>query len=452
MKKILQYIIQLIHRILSKFGIGEETRYGFVRYFFNTGWMFAEKILFMIVAFLVGIYVARYLGPTQYGLLNYAFSFVFIFQAFSKLGLDGIVTRNLIQRPNDKSKLLGTSIILKLIGSVIGLLIVLISIQFTSSDYETKIMVVIIAGGMLFNSFEVGRFFFESIVKAKYNAMAGSASVIVSSGFKVFLIISGADLVWFAVAYSVEIVIRGIGFIALYQLKNKDISSWKFDKSILKSLLRDSWPLMLSSIAVMLYMRIDQIMIKEMLGAEAVGNYVAAVKISELWYFIPIVINNSLFPAIIDAKNKGERFYYKRLQQLFNLLIWSSVFIAVPIFFLSPFIISQLFGNVYISAAPVLSIHIWSAIFIFMNNTVGKWHIAENLTKLLLYRTALGALINIGLNFILIPEYGIIGAAWSTLISYAFVAYFSGLLFKPTRKLFKIQTNAVFFKSIFFKN
>ena len=192
-----------------------------MKYLFNTGWLFAENILFMVAAFFVGIYVARYLGPEQYGILNYALSFVFIFQAFAKLGLDGIVIRELVKNPDDKNKILGTSLILKSVGSIFSLLFVFISIQFTASDYETKIMVMIIAGGMLFNIFEVGRFHFESQVKAKYNAMSSSASLIIASGFKLFLILSEADLFWFAIAYSIEMVIKSVGFIIFYQIKNK---------------------------------------------------------------------------------------------------------------------------------------------------------------------------------------------------------------------------------------
>ncbi|MEN8120039.1 MAG: flippase [Bacteroidota bacterium] len=411
--------------------------------------MFAERMLFMIVAFFVGIYVARYLGPGKYGILNYALSFAFLFQAFSKLGLDGIVTRNLIQNPDKKLEILGSSFTLKVLGSIFSFILIFVSLQFSSSDYQTKIMVIIIAAGMLFDSLEVGRFFFESQVKAKYSAVASSVSVIVSSALKILFIFLVADLLWFAVAYSVEIVVRGVGFLIIYQKKNQNISKWKFDKPISKSLLKDSWPLMLSSMAVMLYMRIDQIMIKEMLDANAVGQYAAAVKISEIWYFIPVIINNSIFPAIIGAKTKNETFYYKRLQQLLSLLIWMALLISLPIYIISPAIITNLFGDEYLLASSVLSIHIWSGIFIFMNNTAGKWHIAENLTKLSLIKTILGATINITLNIILIPKYGIIGAAWATLITYAFIGYFSNLLFKPTRKLFKIQTNAVFFTQFF---
>lgn len=449
MQKLLSHILKFLHRLLSKFGIGEKTRYAIVKYLFNTGWMFVEKILFMAVAFFVGIYVARYLGPTQYGILSYAFSFVFIFQAIAKLGLDGITTRELVKNQDKKNEILGTSLTLKAIGSIISLLFVLISIQFTSSDYQTKIMVMIIAVGMLFNTFEVGRFFFESQVKAKFSAIANSIAIIISAGFKVFLIISEADLKWFAVAYSVEIIVRGIGLVFIYQLKYKDIFKWKFKLKLSKSLLRDSWALMLSSVAVMLYMKIDQVMIKEMLDSNAVGQYSAATKISEIWYFIPVVITGSLFPAIIQAKKKGEEFYKKRLQQLFNLLVWLSIAIALPISFISPFLISITFGSEYIAAATILSIHIWSGVFIFMNNAVGKWHIAENLTKLSLFRTLSGAIINIFLNLFLIPKFHIIGAAWATLISYAYVGYFSGLVFKSTRKLFIIQTNAFFLKSLF---
>ncbi len=447
MKKINGHIIALINNFLQKFGIKEQTRTAFVKYFFNTGWMFAEKVFTLFVAFVVGIYVARYLGPEKYGLLNFSISWVFIFQVFSKLGLDGIVTRNLVLQSQKKKQLLGTSFILKLSASVISFLMILVSV-FYIDDAESRIMIIVIAGGMLFNCFDVGRFYFEANVKAKYSSMAVSISVFIGALLKVYLLIIQADLLWFAVVYAVEIVIRGSAFLIFYNLKNRDIIHWKYDKQTAKLLLKDAWPLMISSAAVMLFMRIDQVMINEMINAEATGFYSAAIKISELWYFIPVAINNSLFPAIIEAKKNGTVFYHKRLRQLFGLLILIALLITVPVAFFSKQIVLNLFGNDYFPAIKVLQIHIWSAVFIFMNNAVAKWHIAENFTKLSLLRTSSGAVLNITLNLFLIPLYGINGAAWATLISYAFVGYFGNLMYKPGRKLFKIQTEAIFFKSI----
>lgn len=445
MQKFVTYLVRLIHKLLSKLGIAEPTRNVFVKYFFNTGWLFAENVLLLGAAFFVGIYVARYLGPEQYGVLNYAFSFVFIFQAFAKLGLDGIVVRELVKNPDNKAKILGTTITLKAIGSIISLLLVFISLQLTASDYETKIIIIIIALGMLFNTFEVGKFFFESQVKAKFSTIASSVSVIISSGLKFLFIVAQVDLVWFAVAYTFEFIIKGISFITIYQVKNKDVFRWIFDKNISKSLLRDSWALIFSAFAASLFLNIDQIMVKEIIGTMQVGYYAAAVKLCTILYFIPVTINTSLFPAIIEAKKTDELLYRKRLRQLFQFQIFLAIITTLPILLLSPFIINILYGNDYINAIPVLEIYILSNIFIFFTNSIARWHLAENNQIISLYRYVSGALLNIILNLIFIPIWGITGAAYATLISYSFIGYFSLFLFKDTRKLLSI-INSVFTK------
>ncbi len=442
MQKFVDYIVKFIHKVLTKFGIGEQMRYSIIRYSFNTGWMFAEKVLFMVVAFFVGVYVARYLGPQKYGLLNYAISFVAIFKVMANLGLNGVLTRELVKSKDFENQLLGTAFLLKLVSSIIGYLIILIALQFLIIDFKNKVLILIIAGSMLFSSIEIARFYFEANVKSKYNAIASSAAIIISSGVKLLMVFTKARLEWFAFAFAIEFVLQAIGIFIFYKKYRPNKRKWKYNISLAKALLRDSWPLLFSGFAAMLYLRIDQLMIKEMINADAVGNYSAAIKISEIWYVIPIVIVSSLFPAIV--KEHAVKIKYElRLEQLFSLLVRIAVFIAIPVSIASPFIIGKLFGNDYLDASPVLRIHIWSGIFIFMNNVVARWHIVENKTKIFMIRTAGGAFLNIILNLILIPEYEIIGAAIASLISYFFIAYFSCLLFKPMRKLFVIQSKAM---------
>ena len=445
MQKIVSFIVSLLNKLLRKFGVAESRTDAFVKYLFNTGWMFAEKVLFMAIAFFVGIYVARYLGPARYGALNYAFSFVFIFQAFAQLGLEGIVIRELVKTPENKLKILGTSFRLKLFGSLFSFALILIAIQFTNSTFDEKIMVIILAAGVFFNIFEVTRFFFESQVKAKFSATANSVAVIISAGYKVILIIIEADLIWFATVFSAEIVIRGIVLIVIYQNKNSDICKWYYDKQIAKSLIRDSWALLLSGVAVVLYMKIDQVMLKEMLGTEAVGQYSVAVQLSEIWYFIPIVITNSLFPAIIDAKRKGKEFYHKRLQQLYNLMTFIALAVMIPAAIFSNQIILLLFGENYIEAGEVLRIHILSLLFVFWGLTSGKWLINENYVKISMYRTIVGAVLNIILNIFLIKYYRINGAAFATLFSYALSGYLFDILYKKTHIAFKMKNKSIFF-------
>jgi O-antigen/teichoic acid export membrane protein len=227
-----------------------------------------------------------------------------------------------------------------------------------------------------------------------------------------------------------------IGFIYFYFKEKKSIFLWKFDFKLAKKLLKNSWPLILSGIVVTIYMKIDQIMIKEMLGVKEVGKYAAAVTLSESWYFIPVIICNSLFPAIVNAKKVGETLYYERLQKLYNLMTWLSLSIAIFFTFFSKFIVNLLYGKEYMEAANVLTIHIWAGVFVFLGMASGKWLISENLQKYTAINTTIGAIINVILNYILIEKIGIKGAAISTLISYFFSAYFSLLFFKKTRKNF----------------
>jgi O-antigen/teichoic acid export membrane protein len=181
--------------------------------------------------------------------------------------------------------------------------------------------------------------------------------------------------------------------------------------------------LMLSGIVVMIYMRIDQIMIKHMINEEAVGYYAVAVRLCEAWYFIPVTLCNSIFPAIVNAKNVSEEFYNNRMQKLYDLLTWLAIGIAVPVTVFSSQIIQLLFGNEFSAASPVLTIYIWAGVAVFLGVASSQYLINENLTKLSFIRSFVGMVINVALNFILIPEYGIIGSAVATLVSYTVVAF-----------------------------
>ncbi len=418
---------------------------GFVKYFKNTSWLFAEKILRMFVGLFVGIWIARYLGPEQFGLFSYAQSFVGLFIAIATLGLDGIVVKELVEDPKSSKRLIGTVFWLKFFGAILVLLILAAAVHFTSNDHFTNILIFIIASATIFQSFNVVDFYFQSKVMSKYIVMANSFVLLVSSLIKIFLIIKEAPLEAFAWMILFDSFILALTYIYLYLKLRCPISFFRFDRALAVRLLKSSWPLILSSIAISVYMKIDQVMIKEMLDSEAVGQYAAAVRISEAWYFIPMVISASLFPAIINAKKTSEKLYYDRLQKLYFLMVWMAVAIAVPMTFLSHWIVEFLYGAQYDQAANVLMIHIWAAVFVFLLSASGKWYILENYTKLALYRNIIGAIVNIILNYYLIPIYGIMGAAVATLISYAIAGFFYDFINKCTRETFYIKLNSICF-------
>ena len=207
-------------------------------------------------------------------------------------------------------------------------------------------------------------------------------------------------------------------------------------------LIKDAWPLIFSGVMISVYMKIDQVMLKEMLNTKAVGIYAAAVKLCEAWYFVPTVFTASLFPAIISAKQKNEQLYKNRLQKLYDLMVWSSLVLAVPTAFLADWVIIILYGIEFNGAANVLRIYIWAGVFTFLGVASFKWLIAENLQHISFYLYSIGSITNIICNWFLIPIYGISGAAFATFISYGIASYGGFVIFRKSRSNFLMTTQS----------
>lgn len=424
---------------------------GIRKYFANTSWLMGERILRMAVSLFVGIFVARYLGPERYGLLSYANSFVGIFIVLGTLGLDDIIVRELVKTPEQQEKILGSSFLLKLVGTLLMWMAILAAVPFTKNDFQTNILIIIIAFGAVFQAFNVIDFNFQAKVKSKFIVHAQFVQLIISSIVKIILVVNETPLIWFASVYCLDAIVLAMGLIFVYFYNDENIFHWKWSFETSKYLLRDSWPLIFAGVVVSVYMKIDQVMIKEMLGAKEVGLYAAAVKLSEAWYFIPLAITSSLFPAIINAKLYQKEDYFQRLQKLYDLMVWIAVAIALPTAILSPWIVEFLYGNEYLESSSVLNIHIWSGIFVFLGVASSKYLLAENYIKKTFYRTFVGALLNIIMNYYLIGIMGIKGAALSTFASHFFAAYFYDILDKDLREMFILKTKSLFFYSLYAK-
>ena len=415
----------------------------FKKYFANTGWMFGEKVMRLFLAALVGIMVARYLGPEKFGLLNYAISFVGLFSTIAVLGLDGIVTRELVKTPEKKDVLLGTSFMLRVVGAFVSFILLILGLLITQDTSFTVILILIIASSSFFQSLGVIEYFFQSRVEAKYTVWVQFCTVAVTSLIKLALIYLKASLIYFASVAALEFVFLAAGFIIIYKSRAYKLFDWKFSKYIAKELLLDSWPLILSGMVVSIYMKVDQVLIKKMMTDKDVGYYAAAVRLSEAWYFIPTAIANSLFPAIINAKS-NPALYKARLQKLYDLLTWIAIGIAVPVTIFADQIVLVLLGKDFLPASGVLAIYIWAGVAVFLGVASSKFLINENLTKISFYRTALGMIVNIILNIWLIPIYGIIGSALATLISYT-IAVFSIGFSAQTEGQFGMMLKSVLF-------
>jgi len=402
-----------------------------------------HRVLSMVVALFVGVYVARYLGPEQFGLLSYAGSFVGLFTALATLGLDGIIVRDLVKTPERRDELLGTAFWLKAGGAILMWIGIAAAIPFTHNDTQTNILIIIIALAVIFQAFNVIDLNYQAEVKSKYVVYAQLASLVISSITKLVFVWIAAPLVWFACVFLLDAVVRAMGLLAMYLQNTGKIWYWKWRWQTARVLLKDSWPLILSGLVISIYMKIDQVMIKEMLGAEEVGLYAAAVRLSDVWLFITVIITNSLFPAIVGAKAVSQKLFEDRIVKLYQLLVSISLIISILMFVFSEKIVLLTFGNDYTKAIDILRLYIWSIIFVFLNNGSWKWYLVENLQKIATIRLSIGALVNVALNFFLVPIYGLTGAVYATLISYITATYFGNLIMPKTRVNFKMQTYAL---------
>ncbi|MEI6480329.1 MAG: flippase [bacterium] len=415
---------------------------GFQKYLKNTSWMFFGRFFTLGISFFIGIYIARYLGPSNYGLLSYVTSFVGLFGFLASFGIDSIVSREIIKDHDKKDEIIGTGFYIKIIGSFVAIASVFIISYFTTKDLFTLGLIWLFSLNFIPQAFNILETYFQSQVLSKKVVTAQVVANIISTILKISVIILNKGIFWLILIYIVETSIYALILLFSFRKFGNHIRKWKFNISVAKSILKDSWPLMLSTVAVSIYMKIDQVMIKNMLGNEQAGIYAVAVKLSEVWYFIPTLICTSLSPSIIKALNMSKDLFEDRMKKLYFSLFWFAVAIASFVSVFSYFIIKILFGNAYIGAVPTLQIYVWAGVAVFMGVAVGQYLLASNLTRLSFYSTILGTLTNIIINIILIPRIGIKGAAISTLISYT-IATFGIFFFKDTKEHCKL-----IFKSI----
>lgn len=410
----------------------------------NLVWLMADRIVRLGVGLLVSVWVARYLGPQLFGVYSYAIAFVGLFGFVSTLGLDSIVVRDIVHAPQDANEILGTAFSLKLIGAVVTLLAATsIGTLAQASDPVMPILIGLVAAGTLFQAFDVIDFWFQSQVRSKYTVYARNTAFLILSLIKVLLILLHAPLIAFAGAALAEIVLGAIGLLALYRLTGQTVRRWRTSLTRARMLLSVSWPLMLSSIAVWVYMRIDQVMLGLLADTRALGVYSAAVRLSEVWYFIPIAIVSSVFPAVVRSKAIDEKLYYQRLQRLFNLMVVLSYVVVIPLTLLAGPIINLLYGPSFSEASGMFVILMWAGLFVGLGVAREAWLVNEGLTRFSFATAVVGAITNVVLNIVLIPRWGAIAAAWATLAAQAVAVSLSTLLYARTRRVFVMQMKAL---------
>ena len=391
---------------------------------------------------MVGIYVARYLGPEKFGVFSYALAFVALFSSISKLGLDGIIVRDLVNEPEKRDLYLGTAFWLKILGALLAGFGVIIAIIITPNEYTTKLYISIIASGLIFQSFEVVDFYFQSRVLSKYVSICKMSQLLISSILKLYLVSKNEELFWFVLVSVIDQASLGVALAYAYSRQRVGLFYFHFDKNIAKKLLISTKPLIISGIMVSVYSNIDRVFIKEMLDTKEVGLYAVATGLTGALYFIPTLIANSLFPAILNAKKQSEDIYNRRLSLLYKAIFFfglcACVFISV---FAEPIIIF-LYGSKFLESAGVLQVYIWNLLIVCFSAIFGNWLLSENLQYLVPRFTFVALVLNVLGCWALIPLWSIKGAALATfgaqLISFILFGIINKRLWGQIKLAFKI--------------
>jgi len=402
--------------------IGRWDSAGLKRYTTNTLWALIVRTINTVAAFFVTIYLVRYLGPENYGQLSYAISFVGLFSIIASLGLDNILYRDLIKYPEKRNEYLGSAFILKLLSGILATGLTVIFALLLSEDDVSRMVIFILASTFIFNAFNIIGYEYQANVAQKYTSIITLIVSLSLNILKLIVIFLGQGIVYIGLVLLLEAVLYATLLIYIRTHHYGKISAWRFDKIIAIQLLKDCWPFIFIAAFTTIYVRIDQVMLKPLVDSSAVGLYDAAVRIAEVWLFIPAIIASSLFPAIVNAKSVGVHEYKKRLIGLSGFMVLLGVLVALPLSILAEPLMVLLYGPAFTASAAVFVIYVWAGIWASLDIVTRFFLIAENRKVLIFVTSFLTAILNILLNLYLIPKYGIIGAAWSTFISYTLLA------------------------------
>ena len=412
----------------------------------NATWIIGEQIFQMVLSLVVGILSARYLGPSNYGSLNYTASFVSFFSAIATLGMEGVVIKKMIAKPEKEGEYLGSCILYRLISSFLSSIAILIIIAILNPDDTVKLVLAALQTiQLLFQSFYILNAWFQRYLNSKYISMAKMVSCVIVYSYKIYLLVTAKSIEWFAFSNSLSYIIIGIVLYLFYKKEKGQIL--KVNLKMGNEVLKDSYHFILSGLMVAIYGQIDKIMIGEMMTDADVGYYTTAAALCAMWIFVPNAIINSFRPTIMEYKEKKmEIEYLRKLKQLYSFLIWLCIFVSVCVFALGGIAIKILYGVSYMPAAAPLKILIWSELFSVMGTARGIWVLSENKNKYVKYYLCIGAVVNIVLNAAMIPLYGVEGAAVATLITQIVTCVIAPMFYKETRVHSKILFEAFHFK------
>lgn len=416
----------------------------------NTSWILFGNIFKMCLSFIVGILTTRYLGPSNYGLLNYVQSFTFFFVAIVSLGLNALIVNEFVRNKNSEGTILGTAILLRFIVGIAGCIVFVPIVKLFGVEDKTTLIVALIQAIQLpFLCLDTIQYFYQAKLMSKYSIIAQSVAYFGTSLYKVYLLVSGKGIEWFAFASILDIIVLGVVCTSIYI--KQGFPKWKISRQVAKRLAKKCFPFVVSSIMVVIYAQIDKVMIKGMLNSDLdVGLYSAAIAICSYFGFVPNAIIESSRPLVLESKGVSNELFDKRFRQTVAAVFWICIFFSLAISIFAKLVITILYGADFLGAVFCLRVSIWYTSFSYLGSVKSIWLIAEKKNKYVMVFSILGAITNIVLNIFMIPHLGIIGAAIATLLTELLVNFIYPFIFGDTRKYSILAFSGIFMNKIEF--
>lgn len=413
----------------------------------NAGWLIGGRLMNKLLAFVVSLLSARYLGPGNFGLINYAATYTTFFASLCNLGINSVIIKNFSDHPEESGETIGTALGLRALSSFLSAVMIVGVVSIVDRGEPLTILVVALSSiGLLFQIFDTYNQWFQWRLQSKYAAIATVISYIAVSGYKIFLLATEKSVVWFALATSVDYVVLAVFLLLAYRKNGGQRLSFSMKKG--KQLLAASSSFIISGLMVSIYAGTDKLMLKHMLDEAMVGHYGVAVTLSTMWAFVLQAVIDSMSPGIIESREKDMELYQKKNRQLYALVFYFAAAVSLGISILAKPLVLILYGQEYAPAIAPLRIVVWYTAFSYLGVARNAWMVCENRQKYLKYLYTAAAVINVALNWFMIPRWGAAGAAAASLLTQVSTTIFLPAVITPLRSNARLMAEAITLRKI----
>lgn len=413
----------------------------------NASWLMLGKVMQMLLSLIVGVLTARYLGPKNYGLINYGASYVALFSSLCTLGINSIIVKEFIDKPKQQGEAIGTTLVLRAIASLLSIVTIMSVVFVVDGDERTTIIVVAICSlSLFFHIFEVFNYWFQSQYKSKVTAIVTFTAYAIVSIYKIILLVKDADIYWFAFSTSLDyICVAALLYLTFRKNKGPRLS---FSKIKAKEILSKSYHYILAGMMVSIYGQTDKFMLKQMLDESAVGYYATSTAICGMWTFVLAAIIDAMVPRIAELHKNNKEEYYKKNRQLYAIVFYLSIFVSLFFLIFGELVVKILYGESYLPAVQPLKIITWYTAFSYLGTARNIWMVCENKQKYLKYIYVGAAVMNVIMNLIFIPIWGTSGAAAASLLTQIATSIILPFFIKALRPNAKLMLQAILLKNI----